>query len=290
MGYLSHQRSKALESSQNIIFEMDMGSNERIARIMKYLDNEVCLKGDSSHFISSIKEVVKSKMPKLYIPDMDIELTQWLNFSSTLLTAPDSELIGTLNQHLRLRTYLVQHVLSIADVAVFDVVSSNVQLLDSLETDTRRWFDCIQNQLVGVKIVPVVQFQPTIFAISSAPTKTITSSIVETTALKGGAPEKPVEKEKGDKKKDKGPSSCISICEPSAASADADLDPSKLQLLVGKIVKCWDHPESDKLLCEEIDVGEAVLRSIASGLRAHYTKEEVKSFLLHIIPTRIYFK
>ena len=29
-----------------------------------------------------------------------------------------------------------------------------------------------------------------------------------------------------------------------------ELDPSKLDVRVGKIVKCWNHPDSDKLLCE----------------------------------------
>ena len=41
-------------------------------------------------------------------------------------------------------------------------------------------------------------------------------------------------------------------------------------------MKCWDHAESDKLLCEEIDVGEDKPRAIASGLRAFYTKEEMQ--------------
>ena len=26
---------------------------------------------------------------------------------------------------------------------------------------------------------------------------------------------------------------------------------------MGHVVKCWNHPDSDKLLCEEIDLGEA---------------------------------
>jgi methionine--tRNA ligase beta chain len=54
------------------------------------------------------------------------------------------------------------------------------------------------------------------------------------------------------------------------------LDPSKLDLRVGLIVKCWNHPEAEKLLCEEIDLAEASgPRSIASGLRAHYAAEDM---------------
>jgi len=47
-------------------------------------------------------------------------------------------------------------------------------------------------------------------------------------------------------------------------------------LRVGKIVKVWDHPESVKLFCEEIDVGEDKPRQIASGLREFYKLEDLQ--------------
>lgn len=54
------------------------------------------------------------------------------------------------------------------------------------------------------------------------------------------------------------------------------LDVSKLDIRVGVIEKCWEHPEADKLYCEEIDLGEETgPRSIASGLRAHYSVDEM---------------
>ena len=38
----------------------------------------------------------------------------------------------------------------------------------------------------------------------------------------------------------------------------------------------WAHPEADKLYCEEIDCGEeGGPRQIASGLRMHYSEEEM---------------
>ena len=49
--------------------------------------------------------------------------------------------------------------------------------------------------------------------------------------------------------------------EPAAAAAAAapavEGEPSKLDVRVGVIVKAWEHPESEKLFCEEIDLGEA---------------------------------
>lgn len=56
-----------------------------------------------------------------------------------------------------------------------------------------------------------------------------------------------------------------------AAAAGAQSDWSKCDIRVGVITRAWEHPESDKLWCEEIDVGEeSGPRQIASGLRKHY--------------------
>jgi methionine--tRNA ligase beta chain len=62
-----------------------------------------------------------------------------------------------------------------------------------------------------------------------------------------------------------------------AAASSADIDISKLDIRVGVIRKVWEHPEADKLYCEEIDLGEENgLRQIASGLKAHYLLEEME--------------
>jgi len=45
---------------------------------------------------------------------------------------------------------------------------------------------------------------------------------------------------------------------------------TKTEIKVGQIVKAWEHPDSEKLWCEEIDVGEGQPRQIASGLREFY--------------------
>ena len=58
--------------------------------------------------------------------------------------------------------------------------------------------------------------------------------------------------------------------------AGAALDPTKLDIRCGKVLKCWNHPDSEKLLCEEIDMGGGDVRTIASGIRAFYTAEEVQ--------------
>jgi len=57
-----------------------------------------------------------------------------------------------------------------------------------------------------------------------------------------------------------------------------DIDISKLDIRVGLITKAWNHEEADTLYCEEIDVGEdSGPRNIASGLKAHYTLEDMNA-------------
>jgi len=56
-----------------------------------------------------------------------------------------------------------------------------------------------------------------------------------------------------------------------------EIDISKLDIRVGVIQKAWEHPEADKLFCEEIDIGEeSGPRQIASGLKAHYGLEDLE--------------
>ncbi len=59
---------------------------------------------------------------------------------------------------------------------------------------------------------------------------------------------------------------------------------TKIDIRVGRIEKVWYHEEADKLFCEEIDVGESEgPRQITSGLREHYTLEEMKGRLVLVV-------
>jgi len=61
---------------------------------------------------------------------------------------------------------------------------------------------------------------------------------------------------------------------PAPASEGEQPEFTKLELKVGVLTKTWFHPESEKLYCEEIDVGEEAQRQVASGLRHHFSLEE----------------
>mmetsp|Transcript_17326 Transcript_17326/g.32821 ORF Transcript_17326/g.32821 Transcript_17326/m.32821 type:complete len:881 (-) Transcript_17326:42-2684(-) len=51
---------------------------------------------------------------------------------------------------------------------------------------------------------------------------------------------------------------------------------TSLDIRVGIIKRVWEHPEADKLYCEEIDIGEEQPRQIASGLRPYMKTEDME--------------
>lgn len=51
---------------------------------------------------------------------------------------------------------------------------------------------------------------------------------------------------------------------------------TSLDIRVGIIKRVWEHPEADKLYCEEIDIGEEQPRQIASGLRPYMKAEDME--------------
>ena len=57
----------------------------------------------------------------------------------------------------------------------------------------------------------------------------------------------------------------------------------RVDLRVGKITKVWEHPDSDALFCEEIDVGEDAPRQVASGLRKYCKLEDLQDRMVLVV-------
>lgn len=219
------------------------------------------------------------------------EVTGWLSTSSNAL---DATALSKLNSIFATKTYLVNQYFSLADVVVFIALhaQNHIGSLNSLP-NLSRWFNHIQHLLASFNVLPAVSIPVAPFSIllpaletaSAAPVAApvavpvATPIAVATPAATEAKKEEPKKEE--TKKEDKKvkvsstPAPAAAATAPAAAGGD-DSDPSKLEIRVGLIVKCWDHPDSDKLLCEEIDVGEGSTRTIASGIRAYYTAEEVQ--------------
>jgi len=76
-----------------------------------------------------------------------------------------------------------------------------------------------------------------------------------------------------------------------AAADNADINVSKLNMKVGKIVSVEKHPDADTLYVEQVDVGEEKHRQVVSGLVKSYTLEEMQGrvgiFLLNLKPAKM---
>lgn len=53
------------------------------------------------------------------------------------------------------------------------------------------------------------------------------------------------------------------------------MDISKLDIRIGTILEAWEHEDADKLFCEKIDMGESEPRTIATGVRAYYSVDDL---------------
>jgi len=79
-------------------------------------------------------------------------------------------------------------------------------------------------------------------------------------------------------KKSNSESAAVSATSATADPIDSYEGPAitSLDIKVGRITKVWEHPEADKLYCEEIDVGEDEPRLIASGLKPFMKAEDME--------------
>lgn len=212
-------------------------------------------------------------------PLAQLEVDMWLTFS--LQDIGDAQL-SALNEILLFKTFLVGSNISLADYSVYvAIASSNF----GKHANVKRWFKHIQaiakpvdsiGTLVDVSSPTFIPFP----LIDGEVTKIVESAAVPSVAATptaapiaaAAAPEGKKAKEPKEGKKDTKAPAAAPATEDSSSSA---LDPTKLDIRCGVVLKCWNHPDSEKLLCEEIDMGGGDVRQIASGIRAHYEADQL---------------
>ncbi len=225
-----------------------------------------------------LKECFQLSQPSL-IPSsaaIDAEASQWINEATLKANDKTKEYIDEINSWLSSRSYMAGTEMSLADIVVLYTLTTP-NAMKEIKQDTHgnlvRWMIHIcklYNKSIPIDVVnnvqnitlPVFKAVPVI-----VPTKDAKDLKVDSKNEDGG----------NKTSKDK-------AAVTSAAASDGP-DPSKLEFRVGKVVKCYNHPESEKLLCEEIDLGEGEgkQRLILSGIRAFYKAEEVQDRLVIVV-------
>jgi len=207
------------------------------------------------------------------------QVQQWLSFCTGELAAPA---LATINAALLHVSYLAGNHLTAADLAVFAGVHSLVaQTKCKGLQNLQRWFDHVQHDQDVAGHFELVDFGTTFFVpevvLGAAKPPAATSdkgAKKEPKAAKKGGAAAPEGAAPAKAKEPKGaPAKAkeAKVKEPKAApAASGDWNVGHMEFTVGTITKCWEHPDSDKLWCEEIEVGEAKPRQIASGLRHVY--------------------
>jgi tRNA-binding EMAP/Myf-like protein len=228
----------------------------------------------SSRLILALKQSGKSSLLGADDNLNDAEAVQWISLAEQISAGNEAFMKAqckTLSTFLRSRSYLVGNRLSVADAAIFNVlVRRNAPISEF--ADLARYIDHISVLCTGKHTA--ASMPPTVFPIatsaaSPAPVIATTPAVAEVSVPAIPAASSAKEEKKASKK-DKSAAAAPAAAVPAAEKDEDELDPSKLDIRVGIITKCWEHPESDKLYCEEIDLGEAAPRQIASGLRAFY--------------------
>ena len=206
---------------------------------------------------------------------------QWLYLKTYELNEDaNQEVIGAamddINRHLLCSSFLTSsQSVKLADLCVFWALRNKVnKTMVNSRPALVRWFDHIQHDHVVRKAIgtefTIVEFNLT------SPFETVSSNGMDKMKLvdsdtKSKARKKDVicEEKKADKQS-KGEEFKKKASTVPALVSPEQPEVSKLDIRVGVITRCWKHPESTKLFCEEIDVGEGEPRPIASGISAYY--------------------
>eukprot|EP01031_Cornospumella_fuschlensis_P035120 gene35120-42536_t len=236
-------------------------------------------------------------------PEDKVQVDMWLTYLRS--TSLNAETLGSLNRVLSGRSFLVGQALSVADVDLYTHLLAHLDLL-SVESTVHvcRWFEHVQHVL-GVPekklfwvraaapfLIPLPELDKPQAQTEQAPAEPTAQPAVSAAApaaqpeAKAAAEAPAATATKKDKKAAKPEEEGKKeAAKPSAKAEEAaDLSPGLLDIRVGRVVRCWAHEGSEKLLCEEIDLGEASgTRNIASGIRLFYAPEQVQGRLVLVL-------
>ncbi|ESW08413.1 hypothetical protein PHAVU_009G043500 [Phaseolus vulgaris] len=225
------------------------------------------------------------------------EVLKWVAFAEAFPVANDAclENLKRLNDELSGKSVLLGNGLkpSEADVIVYSVVHSSLVNLSDTNKEklphVLRWIDYIQHKQEFVGLFEKISLQKPGFeppvtkpvgvveadlkSKTEQSIKNVNKSEIELCKDKNKTEGKATgRKSTGDKEPTKAKAK---PAEKEVAEKENEVSVSLLNIQVGLICKAWKHPSADSLLVEEIDVGEAKLRQVVSGLAKYFSPEEL---------------
>lgn len=233
---------------------------------------------------SLLSDILKSSTNKASA-DHHEEVTKWIEFAESFPVNTESSIdaLNKLNEELVTKSVLLGNGVtpSEADIIVFSTIHSSVVGLSNTDRQKlphlMRWFDYIQHKEEFGESFEKITLEKAVFA---PPEPKIVAKSDEDPKTKKTADKSEADSntKKSDKKgKVAGQANQESKKAPGKepAEKDKEIDVSLLNIRVGLIRKAWKHPSADSLLVEEIDVGEAKLRQVVSGLAKYCSPDEL---------------
>ena len=198
----------------------------------------------------------------IYKANENAEVSQWLSLSRGLCegTAKKSLLLTQLDSTLQTKSYLLSSAVSfgLADIAVFDALQQPKVAPECKPfRHVCRWAHQM-SELLSVPLAWDQAFEPTVFGVNKFSSSSIDDSKVSDTSNSEEVKENEVEKKEippmsakqiaKQKEKAAKKEKAKNAPAPTQEKAGDDLDPSKLDFRVGRVLKCWPHPKAEKLL------------------------------------------
>ena len=208
-------------------------------------------------------------------PAAEASTTHWLG---VLFSSPAAALPAALSAALTSTSYVAGHTFTVADaVAWFLLTPAGVA---AGGPSTARWAAQLAVEPSAAPFWVAAGAPTPPLARPPSPLRLFTTGPAPVTAPVTPAPSSSPAGAAGDAAPGGKPKGKDKEGKPKAAPAPAppaaELDPiASVDFRVGVILKAWPHPESDKLWCESIDLGEGEPRQIGSGLRAYFTEAQM---------------
>jgi aminoacyl tRNA synthase complex-interacting multifunctional protein 1 len=261
-----------------------------------------------------------TRLEKIFLGRNEADNQQILSYFELINGLQTEELATLLNNDLKLRMFLATYNITAADIYAYAHVVHHVQGLQDFEkveqNNLFRWIDHLQH-LPGIDKYAKEHGLEVSFPDENAkqPSKRELKKLAKQQYLKdkkeGKIDEKKEQKKGGDKAKKQAPAKeevkAEVASEAPASQANEEKKSKKekkkdkapkqqnqkaknapdtaepitrVSFVVGQITKVWKHPESDKLYCEEVDIGEDKPRSIASGLQDYVPIEKMENAMV----------